>query len=169
MKAHAANFRDSARTFVMLSAISLALSGASSSIALAQNTQPSASTPTFKGVIDLDVRKSTPDWTPYIPKKAPDGAPNVLFILYDDTGLAAWSPYGGRINMPTLDKLAAEGLTYTQFHTAALCSPTRSILQTGRNHHVNGTSGLSGPKSRVRCCKAESSSEFARSNLASFW
>ena len=67
----------------------------------------------FKGVIKLDVRDSKADWAPFTPKKAPDGAPNFLFILYDDTGLAAWSPYGGRINMPTLDKLAASGLTYT--------------------------------------------------------
>lgn len=92
----------------------------------------------FKGVIKLDVRESTPDWKPFIRKKAPEGSPNILFILYDDTGLAAWSPYGGRISMPTMDKLAAEGLTYTQWHTVALCSPTRSSLLTGRNHNLNG-------------------------------
>jgi arylsulfatase A-like enzyme len=96
----------------------------------------------FKGTIKLDVRESQPDWTPYLPKKAPAGSPNVLFILYDDTGLASWSPYGGRINMPTLDKLAANGLTYTQWHTCALCSPTRSALLTGRNHHLNGMSAI---------------------------
>lgn len=129
--------RDSTRMMLPLAAISLATCGVLMSMASAQNA-PS----TFKGVIDLDVRKSTPDWTPYIPKKAPEGAPNVLFILYDDTGLAAWSPYGGRINMPTLDKIAAEGLTYTQFHTAALCSPTRSMLLTGRNHNVNGMAAI---------------------------
>ena len=66
----------------------------------------------FKGVIKLDVRDSTADWEPYTPIKAPEGAPNVLFILYDDTGLAAWSPFGGRINMPTLQKLADNGLMY---------------------------------------------------------
>jgi len=96
----------------------------------------------FKGVIKLDVRDSTPDWAPYTPKKAPEGAPNFLFVLYDDTGLAAWSPYGGGINMPTLDRLAANGLTYTQWHTTALCSPTRSTLLTGRNHHVNGMAAI---------------------------
>ena len=69
---------------------------------------------------------------------APEGAPNVLIVLYDDTGLAAWSPYGGRIEMPTMQRLADEGLTYTQWHTTALCSPTRSCLLTGRNHHQNG-------------------------------
>ncbi len=82
---------------------------------------------TFKGNIKLDVRESKPDWEPFIRKKAPEGSPNILFILYDDTGLAAWSPYGGRINMPTMDKLAADGLTYTQWQTVALCSPTRSL------------------------------------------
>jgi arylsulfatase A-like enzyme len=96
----------------------------------------------FKGKIALDVRESTPDWTPYVPKSAPEGAPNILFILYDDTGLASWSPYGGRINMPTLDSLAANGLTYTQWHTCALCSPTRSTLLTGRNHHQNGMAAI---------------------------
>ena len=64
----------------------------------------------FKGVIKLDVRDSKPDWTPYELNKAPEGAPNVLIVLYDDTGLAAWSPFGGRINMPTLQKLADNGL-----------------------------------------------------------
>lgn len=97
----------------------------------------------FNGKIELDVRDSTPDWKPYTPKKAPEGAPNVLFVLYDDTGLAAWSPYGGGINMPTLDKLADQGITYTQFHTTALCSPTRSTLLTGRNHHLNGFASIS--------------------------
>jgi len=92
----------------------------------------------FNGVIKLDVRDSVPDWKPYTPKRAPEGAPNILFVLYDDTGLAAWSPFGGRINMPTLQKLADRGLMYSQWHTTALCSPTRSTCLTGRNHHLNG-------------------------------
>ena len=92
----------------------------------------------FNGVIKLDVRDSTPDWDAFIPTKAPEGAPNVLIVLYDDTGLAAWSPFGGRINMPTLQKLADNGLMYSQWHTTALCSPTRSTFLTGRNHHQNG-------------------------------
>ncbi|HWI66941.1 MAG TPA: arylsulfatase [Nitrospiraceae bacterium] len=92
----------------------------------------------FKGTIKLDVRDSVPDWEPYTPTQASAGAPNVLFVLYDDTGLAAWSPYGGRINMPTMQKLADRGLTYSQWHTTALCSPTRSTCLTGRNHHLNG-------------------------------
>ena len=110
----------------------------------------------FKGVIKLDVRDSVADWEPFIPKKAPKGAPNVLFVLYDDTGLAAWSPFGGAINMPTLQKLADNGLMYSQWHTTALCSPTRSTLLTGRNHHANGmaaitetTNGFPGQHGRI--------------------
>lgn len=110
----------------------------------------------FKGVINLDVRDSVADWGPYTAVSAPEGAPNVLFVLYDDTGLAAWSPFGGRINMPTLQKLADDGLMYSQWHTTALCSPTRSTLLTGRNHHANGfaaiteaTSGFPGQHGRL--------------------
>ena len=110
----------------------------------------------FKGVISLDVRDSQPDWEPYELKKAPEGAPNVLIVLYDDTGLAAWSPFGGRINMPTLQKLADNGLMYSQWHTTALCSPTRSTFLTGRNHHVNrcaciteGSNGFPGAAGRL--------------------
>jgi arylsulfatase A-like enzyme len=91
-----------------------------------------------KGHIALDVRDSTPDWSPYTPPGAPEGAPNVLIVLYDDTGLAAWEPYGGRIRMPTVQRLAENGLTYTQWHTTSLCSPTRSCVLTGRNHHQTG-------------------------------
>jgi arylsulfatase A-like enzyme len=96
----------------------------------------------FKGKIELDIRNSKPDWGPFTPKRAPEGAPNILFILYDDTGQAAWSTYGGRINMPTLDKLAKEGLIYTQWHTTSLSSPTRSTILTGRNHHLNGMAAI---------------------------
>jgi arylsulfatase len=115
----------------------------------------------FKGTIKLDVRDSKADWTPFELKKAPAGAPNVLIILYDDTGQAAWSPYGGRINMPTLQKLADKGLMYTQWHTTALCSPTRSTFLTGRNHHLNAmasitecSNGFPGASGRLpaQCC-----------------
>ena len=82
----------------------------------------------FQGAINLDIRDSTPDWHAFLPDRAPEGAPNVLVVLYDDTGCAAWSPYGGRIEMPTLQRLADDGLTYSQWHTTALCSPTRSVL-----------------------------------------
>jgi arylsulfatase A-like enzyme len=92
----------------------------------------------FRGEIKLDIRDSKSDWEAYLPDKAPVDAPNVLVILYDDTGVAAWSPYGGRIEMPTMKRLADGGLTYSQWHTTALCSPTRSVFLTGRNHHQNG-------------------------------
>jgi arylsulfatase len=110
----------------------------------------------FKGKIELDVRDSVADWGPYSPPDAPKDAPNVLFILYDDTGLSAWSPFGGGINMPTAQKLADRGIMYTQWHTTALCSPTRSTCLTGRNHHLNGfaaiaeaTNGFPGQHGRI--------------------
>ena len=130
----------SARVASKLAALTFGASIAWS--AQAQETQAIGPYSDFKGVIKLDVRDSVPDWGPFTPKKAPQGAPNVLFILYDDTGLAAWSPFGGRINMPTLDALANDGLRYTQWHTTALCSPTRSTLLTGRNHHLNGMAAI---------------------------
>lgn len=101
-----------------------------------------STTPEFSGIINLDVRDSTEDWLPYLPAKAPENAPNILFILFDDTGLGAWSPFGGEIHMPCLEKIAERGLRYTQWHTAALCSPTRGMLLTGRNHHLNGNASI---------------------------
>ena len=93
--------------------------------------------PPFKGVIGDTYKDSTPDKIPLI--KAPDGAPNVLVILIDDSGFGQWSTFGGLIPTPNLDRLAANGLRYTRFHTTALCSPTRAALLTGRNHHSAGT------------------------------
>ncbi len=78
----------------------------------------------FSGEITLDVRDSRPDWSPYELRKAPDGAPNVLVVLYDDTGLASWSPYGGRIAMPTMDRLAA-GASPTRSGTPRRCARRR--------------------------------------------
>jgi arylsulfatase len=123
---------------LVIGLVALGVAGWSMQQASDREYQP----PGYNGVIKLDVRDSKADWGPYTPKKAPDGAPNFLVILYDDTGLAAWSPYGGRINMPTLDRLAANGLMYTQWHTTALCSPTRSTFLTGRNHHLNGMASI---------------------------
>jgi arylsulfatase A-like enzyme len=74
----------------------------------------------------------------YVQPRAPDGAPNVLFVVWDDTGFGALSPFGGPIEMPTLQRLADNGLKYTQFHTTAICSPTRASLLTGRNHTTVG-------------------------------
>lgn len=71
--------------------------------------------------------------------KAPKGAPNVVIVLIDDMGFGQPSTFGGPIAMPTLDRLANEGLRYNNFHVTALCSPTRMALLTGRNHHTNNT------------------------------
>jgi arylsulfatase A-like enzyme len=91
----------------------------------------------FKGTINIDIRDSVPDWTPFEPPKAPDGAPNVVYIVLDDVGFSAMSCYGGPIETPNIDRIAADGVRYTQWHTTALCSPTRSCLLTGRNHTRN--------------------------------
>src|SRR5262245_24906460 len=134
------------------------------------------SKPEFKGVIKLDVRDSKADWGPYELKKAPKGAPNVLIVLYDDTGQAAWSPYGGKINMPTLQRLADNGLTYTQWHTTALCSPTRSTFLTGRNHHLNGcaciteaSDGYPGAMGRVPAECATLGAVLQENGFSTFW
>ena len=91
----------------------------------------------FKGTINVDIRDSVPDWSPFEPPKAPDGAPSVVYIVLDDVGFSAMSCYGGPIETPNIDRIAAEGVRYTQWHTTALCSPTRSCLLTGRNHTRN--------------------------------
>ena len=91
----------------------------------------------FKGTINVDIRDSKPDWSPFEPPKAPDGAPNVLYIVLDDVGFSAMSSYGGPIETPNIDRIVDAGVRYTQFHTTALCSPTRSCLLTGRNHTRN--------------------------------
>ena len=91
----------------------------------------------FQGTINVDIRDSEPDWTPFEPPRAPDGAPNVLYIVLDDVGFSAMSCYGGPIDTPNIDRIAAAGVRYTQWHTTALCSPTRSSLLTGRNHTRN--------------------------------
>ena len=130
----------------------------------------------FDGKIELDVRDSTPDWKPFELKKAPDGAPNILVVLYDDTGLASWSPYGGRIEMPALQKLADNGLMYTQWHTTALCSPTRSCFLTGRNHHVNrfaaiteGSNGFPGAAARTPAQCATVAQVLQDNGYSTFW
>jgi len=91
----------------------------------------------FKGTINVDIRDSVPDWEPFEPPRAPDGAPSVLYIVLDDVGFSAMSPYGGPIPTPNIDRIVERGVRYTQFHTTALCSPTRSCLLTGRNHTRN--------------------------------
>ncbi|OBB86920.1 arylsulfatase [Mycobacterium colombiense] len=130
----------------------------------------------FNGKIELDVRDSKPDWGPFELKHAPDDAPNVLVVLFDDTGMASWSPYGGRIDMPTMQRLADNGLTYTQWHTTALCSPTRSCLLTGRNHHVNrfasiteGSDGFPGAAARLPSQCATIGQVLQDNGYSTFW
>jgi arylsulfatase A-like enzyme len=91
----------------------------------------------FGGYIARKVQDSIKDF----PKEvtAPKGAPNILLILTDDVGFGATSTFGGPVPTPTFDRLAAKGLRYTQFHTTALCSPTRAALLSGRNHHSANT------------------------------
>ncbi len=112
---------------------------------LAQTTQASASAgaqlpqpdPAFEGKIGDTYQDSTPSYP--APVTAPKGAPNVLLILLDDVGFGMCSPFGGPVPTPHMEKLAANGLRYTRFHTTALCSPTRAALLAGRNHHSCGT------------------------------
>src|SRR4051812_20445970 len=92
----------------------------------------------FHGVVNLDIRDSTPDWAPFSQTVAPPGTPNVVYVVLDDVGFGALSCYGGLIDTPNVDRNAPQGLRYTQWHTTALCSPTRSCLLTGRNHTTNG-------------------------------
>jgi arylsulfatase len=92
--------------------------------------------PEFKGKIGETYKDSTPDFSPALPITAPKGAPNVLIVLLDDVGFGQLGCYGGPIATPNIDKLAARGLRYNNFHTTALCSPSRAALLTGRNHHA---------------------------------
>jgi arylsulfatase A-like enzyme len=87
----------------------------------------------FGGEIKPNASQSTPWWPPRV--APPKDAPNVLLIMLDDAGYGAESTFGGVIPTPTLDRIAQSGLRYTMFHSAALCSPTRAALITGRNHH----------------------------------
>ena len=107
--------------------------------ASAQEVLP-APPPPFKGQIGLSVKDSKSDFP--LPVKAPKGAPNVVIILLDDVGYGASSTFGGPCDTPTLNKLAKNGLRYTQFHTTSISSPTRASLLTGRNHHTVHTGNI---------------------------
>jgi arylsulfatase A-like enzyme len=92
--------------------------------------------PKFGGVIKEKASDSKPWWAPRI--VPPKGAPNVLLIMTDDSGFGAPSTFGGVVPTPALDRIAQDGLRYTNFHSTSLCSPSRAALITGRNHHVAG-------------------------------
>ncbi len=104
------------------------------------------SNPEFSGTIALDVRDSKEDWEPYLAPKAPEGSPNILFVLYDDTGLGAWSPFGGEIEMPCLKKIAEKGLMiHAMAHGGSLLADPRHAPdrpqpppQRQRQHHGGG-------------------------------
>ncbi len=92
--------------------------------------------PKFGGMINEKAADSRPWWPPRV--VPPKGAPNVLLIMTDDQGFGAPSTFGGVIPTPAMDRIAAQGLRYTNFHSTALCSPTRAAIITGRNHHSVG-------------------------------
>jgi arylsulfatase len=95
--------------------------------------------PDFKytGSVGRTIDESDPPEFPK-PVQPPKGAPNIVFILIDDAGYGQFGTFGGQVPTPALDRVAADGLRYTRFHTTALCSPTRAALLTGRNHHSTG-------------------------------
>ncbi|HVV38379.1 MAG TPA: arylsulfatase [Acidimicrobiales bacterium] len=92
--------------------------------------------PVFEGKVGRYLEESEPWWPPI--DEPPAGSPNVVVVLLDDVGYAQFGCYGSDIATPTFDRLAAGGLRYSNFHTTALCSPTRACLLSGRNHHSNG-------------------------------
>ncbi len=93
-------------------------------------------------VTTYDAKDPNTKFPPLEPLRPPKGAPNVLIVLIDDVGFGASSAFGGPCHTPTFEKLAANGLRYTRFHTTALCSPTRQALLTGRNHHSVGMGSI---------------------------
>ncbi|HEU5310435.1 MAG TPA: arylsulfatase, partial [Candidatus Eisenbacteria bacterium] len=96
--------------------------------------------PEQPAITEMDARKAkAPE---RFEVKAPQGAPNVVIVLIDDTGFGHSSAFGGPVHTPTLERLASRGLRYNRFHTTALCSPTRTALLTGRNHHVNNAGAI---------------------------
>src|SRR5262249_42578403 len=100
------------------------------------NQLPPSLPPKFGGKIERNAAQSTPYWPPRV--VPPEGAPNVLLIMTDDTGFGVSSTFGGVIPTPNLDRIAANGLRYTNFNSTSLCSPSRAAIISGRNHHSMG-------------------------------
>ncbi len=94
------------------------------------------------GLVTYDAKDPDTKFPPITQLRPPKGAPNILIVLIDDAGFGSSSAFGGPCNTPTAERLAAEGLKYTRFHTTALCSPTRQACLTGRNHHTVGMGGI---------------------------
>src|SRR6516225_7843538 len=141
------------RQFFVQTAAGAIASGAvaqgSPSAALAQEGPPSGSgqdvlpyaEQKYRGNVGPTYLDSDPAQFP-APRKAPQGAPNVLLILLDDVGFGQFSVSGGGVPSPKMEELAKEGVLFTRFHTTAVCSPSRAALLTGRNHHVAGTGNI---------------------------
>jgi len=96
--------------------------------------------PNYRASTEWDVRNATPP--PFFEVKAPKDAPNVVIVLVDDLGFAGTSTFGGPVGTPTFDRMASQGVHYNNFHTTAVCSPTRAAIKSGRNHHVNNMAGI---------------------------
>ncbi len=156
---------------MLMAAVVTAVLGAAPAAVLAQQVtgvlgSPTATTtldgkqlpppdPKFAGVIKEKASESKAWWAPRV--VPPKGAPNVLLIMTDDAGFGAPGTFGGVVPTPALDRIAKNGLRYTNFHSTSLCSPTRAALITGRNHHVAGfgvvgeiTTGFPGYDSVIR-------------------
>ena len=134
-------------TRTTLAALSLALAAALTPQAQAQTAGAKLNRtvlpipePNYPHSTVLDARDAEPP--PRFEIKPPAGAPNVMIVLVDDMGFGMPSAFGGPVRMPRADRLASQGLRYNQFHTTALCSPTRTALLSGRNHHMNNMGGI---------------------------
>jgi arylsulfatase A-like enzyme len=137
-------FRFPAMVAVIVSCVGLAsaqvvtgVAGSPSSTTTVEGSQLPPPPPAFGGIIKESAKDSTPWWPPRV--VPPKGAPNVLLIMTDDQGYGVSGTFGGVVPTPSLERIAKNGLRYTQFHSTALCSPTRAALITGRNHHSVGS------------------------------
>jgi len=132
MKARTAN--------TLVASLGLLVAGAASAADTLDRSVLPIPEPKAAIITDLDARDAKAP--PRFEVTAPQGAPNVVIVLIDDIGFGASSAFGGPIHMPVLDKLAGEGLRFNRFHTTALCSPTRTALLTGHNHHANNAGAI---------------------------
>src|SRR3954466_2900153 len=127
-------------TLAALCAVILPLAPAQAADYQVDRTKLPIAEPDYPHSTVLDARDTNPP--PRFEVKAPAGAPNVLIVLVDDMGFGMPSAFGGPVRMVSAERLASHGLRYNQFHTTALCSPTRTALLSGRNHHMNNMGGI---------------------------
>ena len=130
------------RTTLAAPLASLVLLVATTNAAELDRTVLPSVSPAFGGRIGATWNDSTPDWRAALPPQAPKGAPNVVVIVLDDVGYGQLGAYGGPIDTPNIDRLAASGVRYTNFHASPLCSPTRASLLTGRHAHQVGMASI---------------------------